>query len=99
MVATWGGGEQKGQAPLSFEVPKNSKVHFEFSKTGFFNYAMDLIADQAQQVKAVLKPTPVAEKVENKDSSANGKKKKSDREKRAQELPNDGVIDLGDALK
>ena len=99
VVATWGGGEQKGQAPLSFEVPKNSKVHFEFSKTGFFNYAMDLIADQAQQVKAVLKPTPVAEKVENKDSSANGKKKKSDREKRAQELPNDGVIDLGDALK
>src|SRR5205807_2044906 len=96
VVATWnGGGEQKGQAPFSFEVPKNTKVHFEFTKSGYASYSMDVIADQAQQVKATLKAVAVAEKKE----SGPGKKKKSEGEKKAEELPNDGVIDLGDALK
>jgi serine/threonine protein kinase len=97
VVASWKDGEQKGQAPLSFDVPKNAKVHFEFSKAGYINYAMDVIADQAQQIKATLKPSPVAEKREV--APGKEKKKKTDEEKKSAELPNDGVIDLGDALK
>src|SRR5204863_3124731 len=75
VVATWaGGGEQKGQAPFSFEVPKNTKVHFEFTKAGHLSYSMDVIADQAQQVRATLRSSP-AEKKES--TAANTKKKKA----------------------
>jgi serine/threonine protein kinase len=90
VVATWSGGEEKGQAPFSFEVPKNTKVHFEFSKTGYASYAMDVIADQAQQVRAILH----AAAAEKKDA----RKKKPEGEKKEQ-LPGEGVIDLDDALK
>jgi len=92
VVATWSGGEEKGQAPFSFEVPKNTKVHFEFSKTGYASYSMDVIADQAQQVRAILHAAAVAEK---KDA----RKKKPEGEKKAEQLPGEGVIDLDDALK
>jgi serine/threonine protein kinase len=98
VVATWSGGEQKGQAPFSFEVPKNTKIHFEFTKPGFVGYAMDVIADQAQQVRANLKAAPV-EKKESTPTPGHAKKKKNEGEKKAEDLPNDGVIDLGDALK
>ncbi len=97
VTATWkDGGEKKGLAPLSFEVPHNSKVHFEFSKTGFSSYSMDVIADQAQNVHAVLKAAPAA--------ADNGEKKQ--RQKKHDEKPKsdapaskDGVIDIDDALK
>jgi len=54
------GGEKRGAAPFSLEVPGNAKVHFEFRKRGYIDYAMDVIADQPQTVQAVLKPAPVA---------------------------------------
>jgi len=90
VTASWKeGGEKKGPAPLSFEVPKNTRVHFEFSKDGYVGYAMDVIADQSQNVHAVLKAVEVA-------SGERPKKKKKKREG----LPaKDGLIDLDDALK
>src|SRR5207248_1199961 len=96
VAATWkDGGEKKGQAPLSFEVPKNAKVHFEFTKPGFVGYSMDIIADQAQNVKAALKAAPVPENAEEKARPTRKQKEKKE------ELPSskDGVIDLDDALK
>ena len=96
MVATWkDGGERRGKAPLSFDVPKNTKVHFEFSKAGYIGYAMDVIADQAQNVQAQLKPVP-AEAGEKKarPGTKDGSPKKNDA------APSkDGLIDLDDALK
>jgi len=90
VTATWKeGGEKKGPAPLSFEVPKNAKVHFEFSKNGYTGYAMDVIADQSQNVHAALKAASVA-------SEERPKKKK----KKVNDTPaKDGLIDLDDALK
>jgi hypothetical protein len=90
VTATWkDGGEKKGPAPLSFEVPKNARVHFEFSKNGYTGYAMDVIADQSQNVHAALKAASVA-------SEERPKKKK----KKANDTPaKDGLIDLDDALK
>jgi hypothetical protein len=90
VTATWkDGGEKKGPAPLSFEVPKNAKVHFEFSKNGYTGYAMDVIADQSQNVHAALKAASVA-------SEERPKKKK----KKVNDTPaKDGLIDLDDALK
>jgi hypothetical protein len=98
VTATWkDGGEKKGQAPLSFEVPKNTKVHFEFSKGGYIGYSMDVIADQAQNVHAVLKSAPVA--VENVEKRPK-KGKKENGEKKPETAPSkDGLIDLDDALK
>src|SRR5205823_5520159 len=93
VVATWkDGGEKKGQAPLSFEVPKNTKVHFEFSKSGHIGYAMDVIADQAQNVHAVLKPAPVAP--ENGEKKQKKSKKESSEKKPDQAPSKDGLIDL-----
>ena len=106
VVATWkDGGEKKGQAPLNFDVPKNSKVHFEFTKAGYSGYSMDVIADQAQTVNAVLKPLAVSA-----DSSvvpAGGVSEKKPRhgkrggeEKKVEAPPSkDGVIDIDDVLK
>ena len=96
VVASWkDGGEKRGQAPLSFEVPKNTKVHFEFSKGGYVGYTMDLIADQAQNVRATLKPAPVPENGEKKQRG----KKKDDKPKEDAPPSKDGLIDLDDALK
>ena len=94
VVATWKGGEKKGEAPLSLEdVPRNAKVHFEFRKAGYLDYAMDVIADQPQTVQAQLKPAPapVAAAVPEKKS----RERKHRKDHSAQ--PSDGVVDvLGD---
>jgi eukaryotic-like serine/threonine-protein kinase len=99
VTATWkDGGEKKGQAPLSFEVPRNTRIHFEFTKSGYAGYSMDVIADQAQNVHAVLKPAPVA--VENVVEKKQHHGKKPAEEKKVEAPPSkDGVIDLDDALK
>jgi serine/threonine protein kinase len=104
VTATWkDGGEKKGQAPLNFEVPRNTRVHFEFSKAGFAGYSMDVIADQAQNVHAVLKPAPSAPAPVTAESGGEKKQrhgKRSGDEKKAEAAPSkDGVIDLDDALK
>jgi hypothetical protein len=71
------------------------KVHFEFRKAGFLDYAMDVIADQPQTVQAVLKAVPkpamAAETSERKS-----RPEKKHRKERSPKVP-DGVVDvLGD---
>jgi serine/threonine protein kinase len=94
VVATWKDGEKRGAAPLSLEVPRNAKVHFEFRKSGFIDYAMDVIADQPQTVQAVLKAVPrPPQPVAAEEQRPPEKKRKKDR---APKEP-DGVVDvLGD---
>jgi len=94
VIATWKDGEKRGAAPLSLEVPRNAKVHFEFRKSGFLDYAMDVIADQPQTVQAVLKAVPRApQPVAAEEQRQPEKKRKKDR---APKEP-DGVVDvLGD---
>ena len=102
VVATWkDGGEKKGTAPLSFEVPHNVKVHFAFSKAGFLGLEMDVIADQAQNVKGTLKAAPVAAvEATEKHPHPSGKPGKKPEEKKKEAPPSkDGLIDLDDALK
>ena len=94
VIATWKDGEKRGAAPLSLEVPRNAKVHFEFRKSGFVDYAMDVIADQPQTVQAVLKAVPrPPQPVAAEEPRQPEKKRKKDR---APKEP-DGVVDvLGD---
>jgi hypothetical protein len=98
VVASWkDGGEKHGSAPLSLEVPKNVRVHFEFRKAGYADYAMDVIADQPQTVTASLKPLPrPAEVAAVSERKPEPEKKKSHR--RAPKGP-DGVVDVLDELK
>ena len=97
VVATWKDGEKRGAAPLSLEVPRNTKVHFDFRKSGFIDYAMDVIADQPQTVQAALKAvprpaTPVAQEGSERRSQPEKRRKRD----RAPKAP-DGVVDvLGD---
>ena len=97
VVATWKDGEKRGAAPLSLEVPRNTKVHFDFRKSGFIDYAMDVIADQPQTVQAALKAvprpaTPVAQEGAERRSQPEKRRKRD----RAPKVP-DGVVDvLGD---
>jgi serine/threonine protein kinase len=102
VVATWrDGGEKRGQAPLSFEVPHNTRVHFEFTKSGFTAYSMDVIADQAQNVHAILKPAPVAVEAGEKKQRHGKKNGDEKKEEKKIEAPasKDGVIDIDEALK
>ena len=45
---------------FNFDVPKNTKVHFEFRKAGFLPnpYASDVFADASQTVQAKLVAEP-----------------------------------------
>ncbi len=102
VVATWkDGGEKRGAAPLSLEVPRNAKVHFEFHKAGYTDYAMDVIALQPQTVQAILKaepaPTPAPVVVEASERKTRPEKRKP----KKQRAPNskDGVVDVLDELK
>ena len=56
--ATWTGGAKAGATPFDLQVPKNSKVHFAFSKKDYLPYAQDIIADGPQVVKAALTAEP-----------------------------------------
>jgi serine/threonine protein kinase len=99
LTATWkDAGEKKGQTPLSFDVPPKAKVHLEFSKAGFTNYSMDVIADRAQSVRAVLSPTPVAAETHPGKKQRHGNKNGSGKRTEAP-ASKDGVIDIDDALK
>ena len=101
MTATWKDGEKRGAAPLSLEVPRNARVHFQFRKPGFVDYAMDVIADQPQTVQAVLKaepkppPAPVAVEAAAHKPRAEKRKAKKERPPKL----NDGVVDVLDDLK
>jgi len=99
VVATWkDGGEKRGVAPFSLEVPGNVKVHFEFRKRGYIDYAMDVIADQPQTVQAVLKPAPVATSAVAHVLEKKSRPEKRQRKERAPQS-SDGVVDVLDALK
>ena len=99
VVATWkDGGEKRGVAPFSLEVPGNAKVHFEFRKRGYIDYAMDVIADQPQTVQAVLKPAPVATSAVAHVPDKKPRPEKRQRKERAPQS-SDGVVDVLDALK
>ncbi len=98
VTATWkDAGEKRGVTPLSLEVPRNAKVHFEFRKPGYLDYATDVIADQPQTVQAALKavavatPAPVAAEIP--DKKPRHERKKRERAPKS----SDGVVDvLGD---
>ena len=99
VVATWkDGGEKRGVAPLSMEVPRNAKVHFEFRKQGYIDYAMDVIADQPQTVQALLKLAPVATSAVVQVPDRKSRPEKRQRKERAPRS-SDGVVDILDALK
>jgi len=99
--ATWKGGDSDGTAPLSIEAPRNARVHLEITKPGYLPYQGDLVADVAQTFTAkmtalsVASPTPPVQREPERvvrKAPPTKKKKKTD-------LPNDGLIDIGDALK
>jgi len=93
VVATWKGGQKKGDAPLSLDVPRNAKVHFEFRKSGYVDTAMDVIADQPQTVQAQLKPAPAPVAAAAPEKRSRERKHRKDRPAQ----PSDGVVDvLGD---
>ena len=58
--ATWAGGKKHGVTAFSLDVPKNTKVHFEFRKAGYLPnpYASDVFADGSQTVQAKLVAEP-----------------------------------------
>ena len=58
--ATWAGGKKHGVTAFSVDVPKNTKVHFEFRKPGYLPnpYASDVFADGSQTVQAKLVAEP-----------------------------------------
>jgi serine/threonine protein kinase len=77
VTATWNGGKKQGVTPFNFDVPKNTKVHFEFRRAGFLPnpYTSDVFADASQTVQARLvaepkvtaaSPVPVARKPKKK---------------------------------
>jgi hypothetical protein len=76
--ATWKDGAKAAATPFDLSVPKNMKVHFAFSKSAYFPYATDVIADTPQVVKATLQPEPkpVAQKVPKSRDEESGKKAK-----------------------
>ncbi len=96
--AVWKGGEKSGSAPLAVEVPRNSKVHFDFRKPGYLPYVTEVIADQNQTVTAQLEAAPAAPTASDRPQHRR-RKREAGNEK--EELPanKDGVIDLSDALK
>ena len=98
--ATWKGGEKEGTAPLSIEAPRNAKVHLEITKPGYIPYQGDLVADVAQTFSAKMTALAIASPVppiEREPQHARAQRKASAKKK--SDLPNDGLIDIGDALK
>jgi serine/threonine protein kinase len=63
VLATWNGGQKHGVSNFNFEVPKNTKVHFEFRKNGYLPspYMSDVFADMSQTVQARLIAAPKVE--------------------------------------
>jgi len=89
--ATWLEESKHAPAPFGFDVPRNTKVHFEYSKEGYAPFVTEVIADRAQQVKATLKPLPPAPPSGEDKAKPHGKKKPG-ADTTAQP---DGLMDLG----
>jgi hypothetical protein len=64
--ATWDEGKKTGITPFEVEVPKNTKVRFEFRKQGYVPApsVLDLVAETSQLVEGKLvveqRPRPAA---------------------------------------
>ena len=80
VLASWNGGKKEGLTAFNFEVPKNTKVHFEFRKAGFLPnpYVNDVFADASQTVQARLFPEPKVVAASPVPSRKPKKTKKSD---------------------
>ena len=76
--ASWNGGKKQGVTAFNFDVPKNTKVHFEFRKPGFLPnpYVSDVFADASQTVQAKLIPEPRVAAASPVASPRKGKKDK-----------------------
>lgn len=63
--ATWKDGSRTESTPFSLAVLKNSKVRFEFKKSGYLSQVTEAVADSAQTVSVHLvaqpKPPPPAD--------------------------------------
>jgi len=100
VVITWKDGERRGSTPLSLEVPRDAKVHFEFRKSGYVDYGTDVIADQPQTVQAALKTVPVAKPPQVVVETSEKKPSKHERRKKERApKSSDGVVDVLDDLK
>jgi hypothetical protein len=94
--ATWAaGGKKHGTAPFTMDVPKNTKVHFEYTKDNYSPFSTEVIADQPQAVNAVLKANAVAQQGEGDRPEP---KKKSGKKKPEEPVGNDGLMDLSGDL-
>jgi hypothetical protein len=58
--ATWKDGAKASVTPIDIQVPRNTKVHFAFSKKDYLPSAQDVVAEAPQVVKAVLSAEPRA---------------------------------------
>src|SRR4051812_32090148 len=58
--ATWSDGRKTGLTPFEVEVPRSTRVRFEFAKPGYVPnpYVVDLVADTSQLVEGKLAPEP-----------------------------------------
>jgi len=100
VAVTWKEGEKRGSTPLSLEVPRDAKVHFEFRKSGYLDYATDVIADQPQTVQATLKPRPAPPPAPAVVEASERKPAKHERKKKERSpKSSDGVVDVLDDLK
>ena len=85
--ATWKDGAKAAATPFDLSVPKNTKVHFAFSRAGYLPYATDVIADAPQVVKAALQSEPravsAARSVTRSRSDGSSKAKQVDAKKSA----------------
>jgi serine/threonine protein kinase len=97
--ASWKGGETSGSAPLSVEVPRNAKVHFEIHKAGFLPFVTEVLADQNQAVNAKLEASPEASEATADRPQHSRHRRDGARQKEEVPATKDGVIDLSDALK
>jgi len=97
--ASWKGGDKDGTAPLSIEAPRNAKVHLEIAKPGYIPYQADLVADVAQTFTAKMTALAIASPVPPVHRERERTARKAPAKKKKSELPNDGLIDIGDALK
>ncbi|MBS2023259.1 MAG: hypothetical protein JST92_12665, partial [Deltaproteobacteria bacterium] len=98
--ATWKGGNRSDNTPFQIELPKNTKVHFEFAKDGYSATIIDAIADSAQTVNATLKAVKVAQADPKPEGEAPAEPKKSRRAAKKEEkaTTKDGLINADDVF-
>ena len=106
VIAAWQGGEKKGIAPLSIDVPRSAKIHLEFRKSGYKGHSLDLVADEAQNVRAALEAVrprapanaaPERMRVARRAALAQPEARSGSVE--AEPRSRDGLIDVDDAVR